>query len=482
MSFSSISFVCFFLPAAVLLYQAAAASKIRKGTLIFISLLFYAAGAVKFLPLLLFMCFLNYILAILIGRGRDCPETTSRKAALWLIIGIILNFGLLACYKYVGMLKETVSLLTGTPAGSESTAAAAVLPLGISFFTFQLTSYLADVYRGKTPADRNFANVLLYTSFFPKMTAGPIVSYQNFFDGVYSGRIPPEQLSAGARRFIFGLSKKVLISDVLGVTVDYVYGLSQAELSLPAAWLGALSYMLQIYFDFSGYSDMAIGLGQLFGFSLPENFRTPYASGSMREFWRRWHMTLNLWFRDYVYIPLGGNRRGKGRTMLNQLIVFFFTGLWHGASWNFVLWGLFHGLFCMLESCFPAFLTKLKAFRHLYVWLVTLIGFVLFRAGTLYDAGRILGSMLGLGGLMPNLLQKACLNAMLSRQFIMILAAGILLSFPWRIPVYRRTAQGGPLSELKKQKIAEGISILLLILCLTAMSAGSYKAFIYTQF
>ena len=307
--------------------------------LLIFSLLFYAYGEPKAIILMIVSIFMNYAFGLAMNPGNKC-----RKAVL--AVSVTANLLLLGIFKYAGFAADMVNLIPGVNVPVPDIA----LPIGISFYTFQAMSYVIDAYKDPEYIQRNPFKLALYITFFPQLVAGPIVKYYDFAGQIDNRTVTPEMTAQGIRRFITGLSKKLLIANTMAVAADYVYGLDNSQLSMPLAWLGAVSYLFQIYFDFSGYSDMAIGLGRMFGFTFRENFNYPYISSSMQEFWRRWHISVSTWFKEYLYIPLGGNRKGKLRTALNKLAVFFCTGLWHGASLNFIVWGLINGGFMMLES------------------------------------------------------------------------------------------------------------------------------------
>ena len=376
MVFSSMVFLCVFLPAAFCLHLLLPGMRAKNFLLVVASLVFYAYGEPIYVILLVASSAGNYILARLTG---ECPKI--RK--LTMTLAVVINLGLLVIFKYSGFLVDTFNSVTGAGIPVPQVR----MPIGISFFTFQALSYVIDVYRGDASVQKNFGKVLLYISFFPQLIAGPIVKYHDVEAEINNRKQTPEEIGKGIRRFIAGLSKKVLIANTMGLVADNLFGAAATGITGPGAWLGAVSYMLQIYFDFSGYSDMALGLGMMFGFHFHENFDYPYISASIREFWRRWHMSLSGWFKEYLYIPLGGNRRGKFRTVVNKMIVFVCTGIWHGASFNFLFWGIYHGFFLMLEEYIPFIGKKggkLKSFfQHVYALLVVCVGFVFFRADTM---------------------------------------------------------------------------------------------------
>ena len=339
-------------------------------------------------------------------------------------------------------------------------------------------SYVIDAYKSPDYIQKNLFKLALYITFFPQLVAGPIVKYYDFADQIDHRTTTPQMTAEGIKRFITGLSKKLLIANTMAYAADYVYGLETSELSVPLAWLGAISYLFQIYFDFSGYSDMAIGLGAMFGFTFKENFDYPYISQSMQEFWRRWHISVSTWFKEYLYIPLGGNRKGKVRTALNKLIVFFCTGLWHGASLNFIVWGLLNGVFLMIESYKIINTEKwLRPFRHFYAILVTTLAFVFFRADNLTIACRYIGHMFVPSG---DSVQTAMFMQQLTPLYLIVFVFAVIFS----MPIMEKLR-----SAVKSKKFAAiyeygtyGISMVLLGLCILALSSASYNPFIYFRF
>ena len=337
MVFSSAISLFFFVPIVFLLDRRLSNVDAKNTWLLLASLVFYSFGQVYYLPLLLASVALNYV----------CGRLAAGKyAKLGVTLAVLGGIGLLAVFKYADFAIRTLNALCGLSLPLTGIA----LPIGISFFTFQGLSYVIDVYREPQTVSHSFKKVLLYIAFFPQLIAGPIVKYHDIEQEIDSRCTTPQETALGIRRFICGLSKKLLLSNALGQMADTVFALPAGEIGMLAGWTGAICYTLQIYFDFSGYSDMAIGLGRMFGFHFRENFNYPYTATTIKEFWRRWHISLSGWFRDYLYIPLGGNRKGNARTWLNRFLVFFATGLWHGASWTFVLWGLWHGLFSDRKS------------------------------------------------------------------------------------------------------------------------------------
>lgn len=377
MVFSSSIFLFLFLPIVLFVYYLCH-DRVKNGWLLLASLFFYSWGEPKHIFLMLGSIVVNYFLGIEIEK---VPKKYKRRKVL-LIFTCIIDIGLLIIFKYLDFGIHTINALFHTNLLLKGLA----LPIGISFYTFQVMSYVIDVYRGTVKAQRNILNLGLYISLFPQLIAGPIVRYVDVKDQLTKRGYGIEYLYLGAKRFMLGFSKKVLIADNLSVLADLAFNTSIS--SMPLAWIGIFSYSLQIYYDFSGYSDMAIGLGKMFGFDFMENFNYPYSSCSIQEFWRRWHISLGSWFRDYIYIPLGGSRGKKYQTYLNTFIVFLLTGLWHGASWNFVLWGIYYAIFLILERMFlKNLLLKIPIyFRHLYTILIVLFGWVLFRSEGLLNA------------------------------------------------------------------------------------------------
>ena len=381
MVFSSNIFLLFFLPIFLLAYFVTP-QRFRNYTLLLFSLAFYAYGAPDFLFVLIGSCVVNFYLV-------KWMEKTSNPKAKKLIcaLSVVLSLALLLYFKYANFFAENLNAILGFLHRPAIGWVKVALPIGISFFTFQSLTYAIDVYRGTTVSSKKLTDYVLYIMMFPQLIAGPIVRYNSVAQQIVSRQSDMEDRMTGFYRFVIGLAKKVLVSNVLAGVADEAFALN-AGLSTASAWLGMLSYTLQIYFDFSGYSDMAIGLGKMMGFRFPENFMNPYTSRSITEFWRRWHITLGTFMKEYLYIPLGGNRRGKGRTYLNLVIVFLCSGFWHGASWNFVIWGAYHGLFQVLERLGMAkVLDKMgKLPSVLLTFLVVNLGWVLFRADNLSQA------------------------------------------------------------------------------------------------
>lgn len=457
-------FLCVFLPAAFCLHLLLPGMRAKNFLLVVASLVFYAYGEPIYVILLVASSAGNYILARLTG---ECPKI--RK--LTMTLAVVINLGLLVIFKYSGFLVDTFNSVTGAGIPVPQVR----MPIGISFFTFQALSYVIDVYRGDASVQKNFGKVLLYISFFPQLIAGPIVKYHDVEAEINNRKQTPEEIGKGIRRFIAGLSKKVLIANTMGLVADNFFGAAATGITGPGAWLGAVSYMLQIYFDFSGYSDMALGLGMMFGFHFHENFDYPYISASIREFWRRWHMSLSGWFKEYLYIPLGGNRRGKFRTVVNKMIVFVCTGIWHGASFNFLFWGIYHGFFLMLEEYIPFIGKKggkLKSFfQHVYALLVVCVGFVFFRADTMKQGCFWIREMFTDFGWKASAMSLTLQQ--LTPVYLVTLAAALVAAVPVN-------------SMLKKYKWYEGFTYVLSLagfaLCVLSLAGGTYNPFIYFRF
>lgn len=475
MIFSSLEFLCVFLPITYILYSIIPSLKAKNGLLILASLIFYAYGEPVFVLLMVFSAFVNYLSARLIG-------STKSKKKVVLIVNLVVNFGILGVFKYASFLIDTCNNVF--PLKLESPEIA--LPVGISFFTFQAVSYVIDVYSGKVEVQRSFWKVLLYISFFPQLIAGPIVKYRDISAAIENRNQDMQQAAFGMRRFICGLAKKVLIANTMGMVADHVFTAQLNNVNIIGAWLGAIAYMLQIYYDFSGYSDMAIGLGKMFGFHFNENFMYPYGAASIKEFWRRWHISLSTWFKEYLYIPLGGNRKGKFRTGFNKMIVFFFTGLWHGANWTFVLWGLYHGLFLLFEDNVPLVKKVPKWLAHIYSLVVICVGFVIFRADTISQGFYFIRQMFT--GFTFSAQETSFVWQQLTPYFLTMLAVGIIGAAPIRTltdKIRSGLYQKNKELSLKWTLAQRGfyiISIFLLVLCMVHLSGSTYNPFIYFRF
>ena len=471
MVFSSLVFICIFLPVVLILHAIIKNRKAKNGLLLAASLLFYVYGEPVYILLMLASTLVNYIGALLLEKHRS---------KLILILTLILNIGALVVFKYTGFIMTNINALLGLNLPIPEIR----LPIGISFFTFQALSYVIDVYRQNVTAQRNYAKLLLYISFFPQLIAGPIVRYVDIAREIDERTVNVEKIAFGLRRFIVGLGKKVLIANAMGAAADYIFNHGAANLNILGAWIGAVAYLMQIYYDFCGYSDMAIGLGKMFGFHFKENFNHPYISNSIQEFWRRWHISLSSCFRDYVYIPLGGNRKGKVRTVLNRIAVFFLTGLWHGANWTFIVWGMFHGILLLIEEFIPL-IKKLPNFLgRTYTLLAVTVGFVVFRADTIGEAGLFIGKLFSgfdfSAGTMSFALQT------LTPYFIFMLLAAIACSGPLCKLTNRVCELENKESLTKQEQILQIISFvfafMLLAWCIIRLAGGSYNPFIYFRF
>ena len=459
MVFASPIFLFAFLPVTLCVYYLFGKRNI---VLLAASLIFYAWGEPAYLLLMVLSILVNWLLALWIRKCR-------RKVLL--VAAVVLNLGMLVVFKYADMLVSLLNSILPIALPMPRIA----LPLGISFYTFQVLSYVIDVWRGEIPAERNLLRLGTYISMFPQLIAGPIVRYSEIRETL-SGpkRISLSDVGEGARRFCVGLGKKVLIANIVAQSADLAFDLGGELLGAGAAWFGAACYAMQIYFDFSGYSDMAIGLGRMLGFHFPENFNYPYISGSVREFWRRWHITLSVWFRDYLYIPMGGNRRGSARTILNLLVVFLLCGLWHGAGWNFVLWGLYHGLFLVAERIPVLQRKRAKIIGIPLTLIIVLIGWVFFRTGTLAEAWSYLRAMAGFGGTLG-------IDSVTRRTVLLTFAAGAAGCVPW-LPFLAQKIKGNP----RREQIADLLSVAgavgILILSVILLTGGTYNPFIYFRF
>lgn len=476
MVFSSVIFLFLFLPVVLGVYFLCPKQQAKNLWLIAASLLFYAFSGLWYVLLLLFSVLCNLYAGLFVS---------GRKPVLYAAVAV--NLGILGVFKYLGFLAQTVNHLPGVSVPVPSI----VLPVGISFFTFQGLSYVIDVYRNEQLKSTKFSDVLLYISLFPQLVAGPIVRYEDVAHEVRSRSHTWENLARGLRRFIIGLSKKLLIADVCGSVVAQVYGADASILDSRAAWLGAVCYLMQIYFDFSGYSDMAIGLGLCFGFHFRENFNYPYISSSIKEFWRRWHISLSTWFREYLYIPLGGNRKGTAKTYRNKLIVFFFTGLWHGANWTFIVWGLWHGFFIVAEDLVAKLTGKDRHSRnskrraagiakHLYTLLVVLIGFVIFRADTMSQAVAMVAAMFS--GVHATAQTGLLLAQCMTPLTLCALAAGVVFSTPVLPAILHRTDALTQNAQRAVRVLGGAVLLMLLVTDILHLSAASYVPFIYFQF
>ncbi len=470
MDLNSTLFLFFFFPAAVLLYYIVPGQRLKNGFLLLAGLVFYALGRWQGMVILLLSALLNWAAgAILAKMGKN-------RAVL--AITVILDIALLVCFKYLALLTETANGLFSLSLPVWELAA----PVGISFFTFKAMSYVIDVYRGGEAG--GFFSVLLYVSFFPQVTSGPITRFGRFAGQLRERTVTAEGAALGLRRFTVGLAKKLLIAGAVAPIADNAFSLAGGA-GMALAWLGAAAYTVQLYFDFSGYSDMAIGLGQMFGFSTPENFDYPYAARSLRDFWKRWHISLSSWFQDYLYIPLGGGRRGRTRKCLNLLIVFAVSGLWHGASWTFLLWGLWHGIFSVLENCAGSRLEKVQStapgrvFGHVYTLILVCLGFVLFRASSLGGALGMFRAMF-----VPTQPVPAAVTALerIAPSAWLALCAGIVGSLPILPWLRAKMSSLGEAARSGLTALSLAAAAALFVVCMLAAAGGNFQPFIYNQF
>jgi alginate O-acetyltransferase complex protein AlgI len=482
MVFSSPIFLLLFLP-IVILVNFTLKESLRNFFLLIASLFFYAWGEPLLVILMVFSIMVNYLLGILVDKYSG-----SKKAKIIIIVAIVTNIGMLIFYKYSNFIVDNLNILLDIIGVSPIFLESVSLPIGISFYTFQSLSYVIDVYRRNVEPQKNPLNLGLYIAFFPQLVAGPIVRYVDVVKQINFRKIVVNDLSIGINRFIIGLGKKVLIANPLGATVDQIFVLTSSDLTFGISWLGIVCYTLQIYFDFSGYSDMAIGLGRIFGFKFPENFNYPYISSSIREFWRRWHISLSTWFRDYLYIPMGGSRCKPYRVYINLLTVFLATGLWHGATWNFVIWGIFHGFFIMIErSSFGIMIKRMwLPIRHIYTLLIITIGWVFFRTGTLAHSISYLKSMFMLtknSGKIYNF------QMFLNNEMLLTLCLGIILSTSILTNLFNTLSDYMHrlkyLNSIVNFTIG-GLRIIfifsILILCTMSLATQTYNPFIYYRF
>jgi alginate O-acetyltransferase complex protein AlgI len=487
MVFSSPIFLFLFLPVLLAAYYSIR-PELRNPVLLLASLCFYIWGEGVYVAVLLASIGLNYAFGLLLGRVRG---RVAARAVLGLAVAA--NLALIAVFKYANFFVDNLNVLLPLLHLRPIALAPVHLPLGISFFTFQALSYVVDVYRRDVAAQRSLLDFALYKTLFPQLIAGPIVRYRDVAaDLPGAGRgVAFDAFAAGVRRFILGLAKKMLLANPLAVAADGIFGIPADGLTPGLAWLGIACYSLQIYFDFSGYSDMAIGLGAMFGFRFPENFDYPYLSRSVSEFWRRWHISLSRWFRDYLYIPLGGNRRGRARTDFNLLVVFLLCGLWHGASWNFILWGLLHGAFLIAERKglgrrIEALWTPL---RHAYLLLVVLVTWVFFRSPTVPYALSYLSAMAGIA---PGTGPDHDLAPYVNPELILALAVALVASLPvlpwWgevREQVLAKIGGGPRLSAACSSAMAllgVAVQMVLLVASAAQLASGTHNPFIYFRF
>ncbi len=469
MLFSSMTFCFVFLPVVLLLYLTAK-KELHNGILLAASIIFYAWGEPKYLAIMLLTILINYTAAINIERFFNHKK-------IILLCALITNLGILFYFKYFNFLID----ITNSVFHSHLSFPDIVMPIGISFYTFQALSYVIDVYRGECKAQKDIYKLALYICLFPQLIAGPIVKYHDVADQIDSRDVNFEKVCLGVKRFIIGFSKKIIIANTMAVIADKIFIQDPHNFSHLVAWLGALAYTLQLYFDFSGYSDMAIGLGLIFGFRFMENFNYPYISKSITEFWRRWHISLSTWFKQYVYIPLGGNRGKLYKTCVNLGIVFLLTGIWHGAAWTFIVWGIWHGIFIIIEKIFnikdfeqKPHSSAINIMRHIYCMLIFIIGWVIFRADNLTYAGQYLANMFGITHLQRETFIYN-LSYYCTVTDVVIIIAAVLCS----LPLFKN------ILDIKNKLGIAMVNLWLLLLFIIAVSslaAGTYNPFIYFRF
>ena len=477
MVFSSLIFIFAFLTVTLIAYFIVP-KKFRMLVLFIVSFLFYGWGEPKYIIIMVISICSAYGFGFLIGKYR---ETDKRKAKLWLAVSVCVNLAFLLFFKYANFIVTNVSLIPGLDsllAPVRVFTSTLKLPVGISFYTFQIMSYSIDVYRGDARVQKKFIPFGTYVTLFPQLIAGPIVRYKDIDDQLTERVENGDRFAGGVRRFVAGLAKKILFADSAAAVVSLCDASMKLEPTVVSAWMLVIFYTFQIYFDFSGYSDMAIGLGRMFGFDFLENFNYPYISASITEFWRRWHMSLGSWFRDYVYIPLGGNRVSRMRHLFNIFVVWMLTGFWHGAAWNFIVWGLFFAVLLMVEKLWLLkYLKKSRVLSHIYVVVLIIISFVIFDASSMGQAFSYIGSMFGAGGY--PLVSTEFLYYL--RSYGVVLILGIIGATPLPKKLWNRIAATGIGSNI--MTFAEPIALSALLLCCSAyLVDGSYNPFLYFRF
>ena len=467
MAFSTLVFPFVFLPVSLILYFVLP-KRLKNAALVVCSLVFFAWGTPEYLVLMVLDIAFHYFA----GRELALQKARGRSGRFVLVSSVLVNLLLLGFFKYYGFLVDNLNALLGTALRARELP----MPIGVSFFTFSLLSYLFDVYRDRAPAARNVLDFSLYVTFFPKLVSGPIVQYAEMEPQLRDHPVTREGFGSGARLFLIGLAKKVLLANTLGTTFYALSALPMAQLSTLSAWLGAVCYALMLYFDFSGYSDMAIGAAKMFGFEFLANFDYPYCADSVASFWRRWHMSLGFWFRTYVYIPLGGSWYGAGRTIVNLLIVWGLTGIWHGADATFLIWGLYYGLLLILEKfVLREILAKIPAFlRRIGTFFLVMLGWVPFFSDSLAEAGAWLGRMFyaGPAGFLD---QTARFYLRTSWPVLLI---GLFAALPYGCRIGNRFYRMGRTASV----LSSVYFILLLLLCVAGMVSGTYSSFLYAQF
>ena len=472
MVFSSVAFLFAFFPVYVAVVALVRHIRICNVLLVVMSLFFYAWGEPVYVLLMLFSIIVNYLIAL---PAEKYVESDSIKKRALISLSVVYNLTMLALFKYAGFFVSTVNAVLGSAVPVPQIP----LPVGISFFTFQIMSYVIDAFRGTCSVQRNIGKFTLYVSFFPQLIAGPIVKYHDIEKQLDARTTNAGKIADGIRRFIIGLSKKMLIANAVGSITDSIYSVNSSDMNIALAWGAGILYSLQIYFDFSGYSDMAIGLGKMAGFKFMENFNYPYTAVSVRDFWKRWHISLTTWFREYVYFPLGGNRKGALRTGINRMAVFLLTGMWHGAMWTFVVWGLFHGIFQMLETYLIHPEKWKKPLNYLYTAAVVVIGFTVFRADDMGQALNMVSQMFV--GFRFTDIGVITLQSLMTIYNLVILA----VAFVAMTPLVKNKAEELAVKYNARNAITcvkYAASVLLMALCMLSIASSSYNPFIYFRF
>lgn len=469
MIFSSVFFIFVFLPVVLLAYFLGP-KKFKNVVILIASLIFYAWGEPIYIVLMVFSILFNYLSGLEIDDCKERGDVLKGKIAFWMAVGV--NLGILGFFKYAGFVVENLNRILPFDISMPALA----LPIGISFYTFQTLSYIIDVYKGNVKVQKNVINFGTYISMFPQLIAGPIVRYADVEGQLVERKVTLTKFGEGTAWFLRGLAKKVLLANNIGMLFDAVQAMGAGNISMLTAWLGCAAYTFQIYFDFSGYSDMAIGLGKMFGFTFMKNFDYPYTSSSITEFWRRWHISLGTWFREYVYIPLGGNRVSIKRNILNICIVWMLTGLWHGAAWNFIFWGVYYGALLLLEKfVLKDVLAKTPGtVKHIYTMILVMIGWVFFFSPTLGSAFQYVGAMFGIGA--TGIIDRTAVYY-LSNYFILFLLM-ILCSVPYTYKRFRRLAVRGNVGRV----VMLAVYVVLFILSTAYLVNATYNPFLYFRF
>lgn len=469
MIFSSVFFIFVFLPVVLLAYFLVP-KKFKNVVILIASLIFYAWGEPIYIVLMVFSILFNYLSGLEIDDCKERGDVLKGKIAFWMAVGV--NLGILGFFKYAGFVVENLNRILPFDISMPALA----LPIGISFYTFQTLSYIIDVYKGNVKVQKNVINFGTYISMFPQLIAGPIVRYADVEGQLVERKVTLTKFGEGTAWFLRGLAKKVLLANNIGMLFDAVQAMGAGNISMLTAWLGCAAYTFQIYFDFSGYSDMAIGLGKMFGFTFMKNFDYPYTSSSITEFWRRWHISLGTWFREYVYIPLGGNRVSIKRNILNICIVWMLTGLWHGAAWNFIFWGVYYGALLLLEKfVLKDVLAKTPGtVKHIYTMILVMIGWVFFFSPTLGSAFQYVGAMFGIGA--TGIIDRTAVYY-LSNYFILFLLM-ILCSVPYTYKRFRRLAVRGNVVRV----VMLAVYVVLFILSTAYLVNATYNPFLYFRF